>query len=280
MTSLMNYGTNLSLEGAEFQYSETAKKALCGIDLEIRAGEWIAVLGPNGSGKSTLLKLFNALLIPTQGYCFVDGQCTAEAESAEIIRAKVSLVFQNPEDQIVAAIVEEDTAFGPENLGLPSDVIQNRVKDALTAAGLWAKRKSPVSALSGGQKQRLALAGALAVKPRCLLLDEAMSMLDPSSRREFLSIVKSEHMKGRTIVQVTHRLEEITNADKLIVLLNGEIVWCGLPHDFIAQPAAVISRMNFEKPSVSVLRDDLVMQKIISEDTKADIRSIKEQLCR
>ena len=154
----MSSGTTLCLEGAEFQYPETEKKVLKGIDLEIRAGEWMALLGPNGSGKSTLLKLFNALLLPSQGRCFIDGMDTKNADNTEIIRSKVSMVFQNPEDQIVASVVEEDTAFGPENLGFPSDEIKTRVKEALLGAGLWEKRKHTVSSLSGGQKQRLALA--------------------------------------------------------------------------------------------------------------------------
>ncbi len=276
----MNFGTTLSLKGAEYQYPESVKKTLCGMDLEIRAGEWIAVLGPNGSGKSTLLKILNALLMPTQGLCLVDGQDTRDIGAAENIRAKVSLVFQNPEDQIVAAIVEEDTAFGPENLGLPSEITQERVKEALSVAGLWHKRKSPVSALSGGQKQRLALAGALAVHPRCLLLDEALSMLDSASRRDFLKLVKTEHENGLTIVQVTHCLDEITDADIVIVLAEGKIVWQGDPQKFLAQSYEVLKEFNFEKPSISVLRDELVSRGIIAESTRADALSIKEELCR
>lgn len=276
----MNHGTTLSLEGAEFRYPEAADKTLGGLELEIRAGEWIAVLGPNGSGKSTLMKLFNALLLPTQGLCFVDGQDTSEKGADIAVRSKVSLVFQNPEDQIVAAVVEEDAAFGPENLGLPSDVIQRRVTDALECAGLLEKRKAPVASLSGGQKQRLSLAGVLAIRPGALLLDEAMSMLDPAARKDFLRLIKKEHENGLTIVQVTHRLEEIIGADRVIVLQNGNIVWDGIPDDFLALPEEAIMKMNFEKPSIAVLRDELVSRGIVAPSTAPEAESLKEALCR
>jgi energy-coupling factor transport system ATP-binding protein len=276
----MNLGIPLSLKGAEYQYPESVKKSLCCVDLEIRAGEWVAVLGPNGSGKSTLLKLFNALLVPTQGLCLVDGQNTKENGAAENVHTKVAIVFQNPEDQIVASVVEEDTAFGPENLGMPSEVTQERVKDALCMTGLWEKRKSAVSALSGGQKQRLALAGVLAIKPNCLLLDEAMSMLDPSSRRDFLKLIRAEHETGITVVQVTHNLDEISYADRVILLNEGIITWRGGAQEFLAQSSAALSKINFEKPSISILRDELVNRGIIPETAKADVMSIKRELCR
>lgn len=275
----MKFGTALSLKGVEFRYPEAAKATLRGLDLEIEAGEWIAVLGSNGSGKSTLMKLFNALLIPTQGVCLVDGRDTKGFGEAEAVRSKISIIFQNPEDQIVAAVVEEDTAFGPENLGLPSIEIQARVKDALTAVGLWDRRKAPVSALSGGQKQLLALAGALAVKPGCLLLDEAMSMLDPVGRRNFLELVNNENDNGLTIVQVTHRLEEISGADVVVVLENGVFVWRGTPEELLAQPEEALREMNFEKPPVAVLRDDLAKNGVIPWSTRADILSIRDKLC-
>jgi len=276
----MNFGIQISLNGAEYRYPESVKKSLCGLDLEIRAGEWIAVLGPNGSGKSTLLKLLNALLVPTQGICLVDGQDTTETDAPVNIHAKVALVFQNPEDQIVASVVEEDTAFGPENLGLPSAEIRERVKNALIITGLWEKRKSPVSSLSGGQKQRLALAGVLAITPKCLLLDEAMSMLDPASRRDFLSLVKAEHEKGTTIVQVTHSLDEISDADRVIFLTDGKITWQGGAQEFLSQSCDTLGKINLEKPSISILRDELVKLKLIHESTNADARSIMKELCR
>ena len=275
----MSSGTTLCLEGAEFQYPETEKKVLKGIDLEIRAGEWMALLGPNGSGKSTLLKLFNALLLPSQGRCFIDGMDTKNADNTEIIRSKVSMVFQNPEDQIVASVVEEDTAFGPENLGFPSDEIKTRVKEALLGAGLWEKRKHTVSSLSGGQKQRLALAGVLAIRPGALLLDEAMSMLDPASRRSFLDLVKQEHDSGCTVVQVTHRLDETALSDRTVVVAEGKIQWQGGTEEFLSMEERRLREMGFAKPPLTVLREELAKNGIVPPSTKSDINEIREKLC-
>ena len=277
--SLMSSGTTLYLKGAEFQYPDTEKKVLKGIDLEIRAGEWIALLGPNGSGKSTLLKLFNALLLPSQGCCFIDGINTNDTKSVELIRSKVSIVFQNPEDQIVASVVEEDTAFGPENLGLPSEEIVIRVKDALVGVGLWEKRKHAVSSLSGGQKQRLALAGVIAIRPGSLLLDEAMSMLDPASRKSFLDLIKREHSSGSTIVQVTHRLDEILNSDRTVVVTDGQISWQGKTENFLSISENELKNMGFAKPPVAVLKEELVKSGIIPGSTRSDIREIRKKLC-
>lgn len=277
----MSLGTTLFLKGAEFRYPGASENTLNGLDLEVRAGEWVAVLGSNGSGKSTLMKLFNALLIPTQGLCFVDGRATSETDAVSAIRSKVSLVFQNPEDQIVAAVVEEDTAFGPENLGLAPKEIQTRVKEALVAVGLWERHKTPVSSLSGGQKQRLALAGVLAIKPQCLLLDEAMSMLDPSARKEFLEIVKKEHDNGRTILQVTHRLDEITDADRVVALKHGNLRWQGMPDEFLSLDEELLAGMGFEKTPAAKLRDSLSARGKLSASTKPEAKSIFEALtCR
>lgn len=276
----MEIGTTVSLKGAGFRYPSAAQDTLRGVDLEIRAGEWLAVLGSNGSGKSTLLKLINALLTPTQGICFVDGVDTRGAGAAEKIRSSVAMVFQNPEDQIVAAVVEEDTAFGPENLGLPSVEIQRRVRTALTASGLWERRKAQVSSLSGGQKQRLALAGALASEPGCLLLDEAMSMLDPAARAGFLRLIKREHERGLTIVQVTHRLDEIIDADRVVTLEDGAICWSGTSSDFLAQSEDKLRTMNLRKPKISILRDKLAETGLISKDIKANYDTILQSLCQ
>lgn len=276
----MTSGIRLSLKGVEFQYPNSSQLVLRGLDLDIRPGEWVAVLGSNGSGKSTLLKLFNALLIPTQGICLAGGAETSDPEAAWQIRAQVSLVFQNPEDQIVAAVVEEDTAFGPENLGFPPEEIRRRVEIALKTVGLLEKRDRPVSTLSGGQKQRLALAGALAASPHCLLLDEATSMLDPMARREFGDVIKKEHQAGMTIVQVTHRLEEITAADRVIVLEKGSLLWQGTAVEFFNQPGQFFASMGFARPPLAVLRDELAERGILSKEVLPDIDRIKEALCR
>lgn len=275
----MGLGTSLCLEGAEFRYPEAEREVIGGIDLEIRAGEWVALLGPNGSGKSTLLKLYNALLLPTQGRCFVGGMETAEPGAAEEIRSKVSLVFQNPEDQIVASVVEEDTAFGPENLGLPPEEIRERVFEALNRVGLWEKRKSSTSSLSGGQKQRLALAGILAIKPACLLLDEATSMLDPASRKAFLELVKKENELGRTIVQVTHRLEEISSAERTVVVMDGKIHWQGGTEEFLSMNSKDLEKIGFSIPPAAVLKNRLADYGMIPRSTRSDIEEIKKELC-
>lgn len=275
----MKTGIPFSLKGAEFRYPDEAENTLFPLDLEIRPGEWVAVLGPNGSGKTTLLKMLNALLVPSQGLCFVDSEDSADTNLTVSIREKVAMVFQNPEDQIVAAIVEEDVAFGPENLGLEPEEIRIRVRDALTTANLWEKRTLPISSLSGGQKQRLALAGIFAMKPKALLLDEALSMLDPYSKKEIIKLIINEHKRGVTIVQVTHDLDEILFADRVIVLENGKITCDESISEFLSRSKENLYEMKLRKPDISILRELLINKKIISEDTKPDIDSINKALC-
>ena len=276
----MSLGVSLSLKGAEFRYPNSAKNILCGVDLEIRPGEWVAVLGSNGSGKSTLMKLLNALLIPTQGFCFVDGEDSSTPDASERIKSKAAMVFQNPEDQIVASVVEEDTAFGPENLGYSSEEIIKRVHDALETVGLYHKHKMPVSSLSGGEKQRLALAGALAVSPACILLDEAMSMLDPSARDEFASIIKKENEHGMTVVQVTHRLDEIYNADRVVIVESGKISWMGTVSEFLSKTEKELNNMNFEKPALSVLIEELSHNGVLDCPPDTDAEKLADILCQ
>lgn len=216
-----------ALRGVSFTYPGATTPALAGVDLSIRNGEWIALIGANGSGKSTLAKLLNALLIPTRGDCFACGFNTASEENLWAIRSRISMVFQNPDNQIVASVVEEDVAFGPENLGLPPAEIHERVLKCLCQVGLEEKRRTPTYALSGGQKQKLAIAGALAMEPRCLVLDEATAMLDPQGREDVLKILKNLHARGMTLVQITHRLDEILEATRVVVLAKGSISWEG-----------------------------------------------------
>lgn len=268
------------LKGAEFSYPNASEKILKGIDLEIRAGEWVALLGSNGSGKSTLLKLLSALLIPTQGLCFVGGKNTAQAAGGEL-RGVTAIVFQNPEDQIVAATVEEEVAFGPENLGCPQEDICARVKEALEVTGLAERRESLVASLSGGQKQRLALAGALAMHPQAILLDEAMSMLDPQSRRDFTSIIAAEHGRGRTIVEVTHRLDEIRGADRVVVLEEGRITLDAPAGDFFKKSEEELRALNLSKPPLDRLAEYLTNDGLIPVDAEVSVESIGEMLlCR
>ncbi|OUO91161.1 ATP-binding cassette domain-containing protein [Cloacibacillus sp. An23] len=271
--------TQFILQGAEFAYADAGEKILRGIDLEIRAGEWVALLGANGSGKSTLLKILSALLTPTQGFCFVRGKDTKAAKPSEL-RGVSAIVFQNPEDQIVAAVVEEEAAFGPENLGVSPGEIRARVERSLRAVGLWERRRDLVSSLSGGQKQRLALAGALAMEPQAILLDEALSMLDPRSRVEFTDMIAAEHKKGVTIVEVTHRLEEIRRAGRAVVLDGGRVV-CDMPvRDFLRKSSAELAAMKLTKPPLERLAENLRAEGFISSECPDGAEALVEELCR
>ena len=222
------------------------RPALRGVSLSISEGEWVALLGANGSGKSTLAKHLNALLVPTQGDCVVYGLNTRDGENAYQIRSTVAMVFQNPENQIVGTVVEEDAAFGPENLGLPSGEIARRVEQALCDAGLAEKRGKPTYTLSGGEKQRLAVAGALAMNTPCLVLDEPTAMLDPEGRSELLDVLGRLHETGKTIVYITHRLEEIAGCDRALILHEGRIVWDG------SVPDLFLSDLPFKEWGIDV----------------------------
>lgn len=205
----------------------TSGRGISKVTLNVHEGEWVALLGSNGSGKSTLAKHLNALLVPTQGDCVVFGMSTSDPRNVFAIRSMVSMVFQNPENQIVGTVVEEDAAFGPENLGLSPEVIESRVEKALRIAGLFEKRKKPAYTLSGGEKQRLAVAGALAMNASCLVLDESTSMLDPQGRFELLEVLRALHGEGKTIITITHRIEEMLHCDRAIVLAEGCVAWDG-----------------------------------------------------
>ena len=217
--------------GGAADASGCARPALRNVTLSIYEGEWVALLGSNGSGKSTLAKHLNALLVPSQGDCLVYGLSTGEEKNVFPIRSTVAMVFQNPENQIVGTVVEEDAAFGPENQGVPPGEIVQRVEAALSVAGLLEKRKKPTYTLSGGEKQRLAVAGALAMDTPCLVLDEPTAMLDPVGREELLRVLRNLHASGKTIVSITHRLEEILSCDRAVILHRGEIAWEGTVSD-------------------------------------------------
>lgn len=264
------------MRGVEFTYPGAPSPALRGIDLEIAQGEWVALVGANGSGKSTLAKLCNALLLPTQGVVFALGLETGDPARVSEIRAGVALVFQNPEDQIVASIVEEDVAFGPENLRLPPEEIQRRVDDALALVGLLEKRKAASIALSGGQKQRLALAGALALRPEALILDESTSMLDPEGRESFLGCLDELNERGLTIVQITHRMEEAIQARRIVVIEGGLVVWDGKPVDFFA---GEYTRWDFEVPPEVALYRELRARSFLTGSTLPTAETMLETLC-
>ena len=230
----------IKTENLHFEYTndETGGKlsVLGGIDLEINRGEFLAVLGHNGSGKSTLAKHFNAILVPTSGKVWIEGYDTSDESVTFDIRRRVGMVFQNPDNQMVANIVEEDVAFAPENLGVPPEEIRRRVDSALEAVGMSAFKKHAPHMLSGGQKQRIAIAGVLAMQPDIIVLDEPTAMLDPSGRREILDAVKKlNREQGMTVVLITHYMDEAVQADRVVVIDNGRIKMDGKPTEVFPQ---------------------------------------------
>ncbi|OUQ23559.1 energy-coupling factor transporter ATPase [Flavonifractor sp. An135] len=222
-------------EEVRFSYTTAegvAPVVLDGVDLKIEEGSFVAVLGHNGSGKSTLAKHMNAILLPTGGVVYVSGMDTADEAHLLDIRRTVGMVFQNPDNQIVANVVEEDVAFAPENLGVPPEEIRRRVDDALKAVGMYEFREHAPHLLSGGQKQRVAIAGVIAMQPRCIVLDEPTAMLDPVGRREVLSTIKNlNRTSGVTVVLITHHMDEAAQADRLVVMARGEVIADGTPKE-------------------------------------------------
>ena len=215
---------------------------LDGVDLNICSGSFVAILGHNGSGKSTLAKHMNAILLPTGGTVYVDGINTADEERLLDIRRTVGMVFQNPDNQIVANVVEEDVAFAPENLGVPPVEIRKRVDDALKAVGMYEFREHAPHLLSGGQKQRVAIAGVLAMAPRCIVLDEPTAMLDPVGRQEVMDTIKKlNRTSGVTVVLITHHMDEAAQADRLVVMSKGQVVADGTPKEVFSHVEALKS---------------------------------------
>ena len=229
----------ISVNNLEFHYTDEQKReipVLKHLNLEIAEGEFVAVLGHNGSGKSTLAKHFNALLLPTGGRVTVCGLDTAAEENKLPIRQQVGMVFQNPDNQLVATIVEEDVAFGPENLGVPPKEIRERVDNALKAVGMYDSRKHAPHKLSGGQKQRVAIAGIIAMQPKCIVLDEPTAMLDPRGRKEVMQTVRRLNRElGITVVFITHFMDEAAAADRVIVINDGELCLDGTPKEVFRQ---------------------------------------------
>ena len=225
----------IKTEHLEFRYTDAegvTPIVLDGVGLEIRQGSFVAVLGHNGSGKSTLAKHLNAILLPSGGKVYVLGMDTVDERNLLDIRRTVGMVFQNPDNQIVANVVEEDVAFAPENLGVPSDEIRRRVDDALKAVGMYEYREHAPHLLSGGQKQRVAIAGVIAMQPRCIVLDEPTAMLDPIGRADVLRTIRAlNREKGITVVLITHHMDEAAQADRLVVMAKGKVVADGAPKE-------------------------------------------------
>lgn len=238
---------DIILKNVICRYPHTRAEALSGVSLRIGQGEYVAVVGLNGSGKSTLARLFNGLMLPSAGSVSVGGLSTAEKMDREEIRAMVGMVFQNPDSQIVAASVEDDIAFGPENLGMAPAEINRRVEEALRRFGLESLRQREPHRLSGGQKQRTVLAGVMATAPRVLVLDEPASMLDPRSRRLFNGHLRELWQEGTTIVHITHDMEEAATAPRLLVLAAGRLAHDGGSHEFFTSPG-LLERTGLEAP--------------------------------
>lgn len=226
----------IEIQNVSYAYEDAAAKALNNVSLTINDGEFVAVVGHNGSGKSTLAKHLNALLLPTEGKVLVDGMDTADEADTLSIRQRVGMVFQNPDNQLVTTIVEEDVAFGPENIGVPGNEIRARVDRALAAVGMEKYAHSAPNMLSGGQKQRIAIAGMLAMQPKVLVLDEATAMLDPKGRRDIIDLVTKLHKEnGITVVMITQYMEEVIGADRVAVMSGGEMILEGTPKEVFSQ---------------------------------------------
>lgn len=246
----------ISADKVCFQYEypdEAPLSVLKGIDLSIEKGSFVALLGSNGSGKSTLAKHFNAMLLPTGGTVLVDGMNTADGDKVYDIRCRVGMVLQNPDNQLVSSIVEEDVAFGPENLGIAPEEIRQRVEHALKAVGMYEYKDSAPHKLSGGQKQRIAIAGILAMRPDCLVLDEPTAMLDPQGRREVMETVRALNKEqGMTVVLITHYMEEAALADRVVVLDKGTVKMDGTPYEIFAD-VTTIRELKLDVPQPTEL---------------------------
>ena len=249
--------TIIKTEKLVFTYEGAETPTLKGVDLEIEEGSFVAILGHNGSGKSTLAKHLNGILLPTSGRVLVDGMDTAQEENLLAVRHTVGMVFQNPDNQIVANVVEDDVAFAPENLGIPSRQIRERVDAALRQVGMFELRMHAPHLLSGGQKQRVAIAGILAMEPKVLVLDEPTAMLDPHGREEVIqTVTRLCREKGMTVVLITHHMEECIGADRLIVMSNGSIVADGSPAQVFSQ-VELMEREGLDVPETTRVLHEL-----------------------
>ena len=244
------------------QYAEEGQEpevshALIDVSFDVQPGQFLAVLGHNGSGKSTLARHLNALLVPTDGTVWVDGRDTADENEIWNIRQTAGMVFQNPDNQIVASVVEEDVGFGLENIGVPTEEIWKRVDESLAKTGMTAYRELSPNRLSGGQKQRVAIAGVMAMKPRCIILDEATAMLDPSGRREVLQAVKDlNRQEGVTVILITHIMEEVIDTDGIFVMDQGKIRLQGTPREVFSQ-VDLLRELYLDVPKITLLAHEL-----------------------
>ena len=239
---------------------ESRKRAVNHVNLEIQSGQFIAVLGHNGSGKSTFAKHINALLTPTEGTLWVEGMNTKDESELWNIRQNAGMVFQNPDNQIIGTVVEEEVGFGPENLGVPTDEIWKRVENSLRAVGMLERRKDSPNKLSGGQKQRVAIAGVIVMEPKCIVLDEPTAMLDPNGRKEVIEAVEQlRKEKNVTVILITHYMEEVIDADQVFVMDEGHVVMHGTPKEIFSR-VDELKKYRMDVPQVTMLADALIQK--------------------
>ena len=257
-----------------------AHRAIDELSFEIEPGQFIAILGHNGSGKSTLAKQLNALLLPSDGEIWVAGMNTKEEAHVWDIRQSAGMVFQNPDNQIIGTVVEEDVGFGPENMGIPTQEIWERVEEALKAVGMYKYRKHSPNRLSGGQKQRVAIAGIVAMHPQCIVLDEPTAMLDPNGRKEVIRAVRALNMvEDITVILITHYMEEVVHADKVIVMDQGKVVMQGTPKEIFAKVEELQS-YRLDVPQVTLLAHELKKKGIPLSDGILTIEELVNELCQ
>lgn len=235
-------------------------RAIDGVDIDVSQGSFVAILGHNGSGKSTLAKHMNAILVPTGGTMWVDGKDTKDPNELWNIRQSAGMVFQNPDNQIIGTVVEEEVGFGPENLGVPTDEIWKRVENSLRAVGMLERRKDSPNKLSGGQKQRVAIAGVIAMEPKCIVLDEPTAMLDPNGRKEVIEAVEQlRKEKNVTVILITHYMEEVIDADQVFVMDEGHVVMHGTPKEIFSR-VDELKKYRMDVPQVTMLADALIQK--------------------
>ena len=235
-------------------------RAIDGVDIDVPQGSFVAILGHNGSGKSTLAKHMNAILVPTGGTMWVDGRDTKDPNELWNIRQSAGMVFQNPDNQIIGTVVEEEVGFGPENLGVPTDEIWKRVENSLRAVGMLERRKDSPNKLSGGQKQRVAIAGVIAMEPKCIVLDEPTAMLDPNGRKEVIEAVEQLRKEKKvTVILITHYMEEVIDADQVFVMDEGHVVMHGTPKEIFSR-VDELKKYRMDVPQVTMLADALIQK--------------------
>ena len=256
------------------------KRAVDGVELDVKKGDFVAILGHNGSGKSTLAKHINALLLPSEGEVWVAGMNTKEEAHVWDIRQSAGMVFQNPDNQIIGTVVEEDVGFGPENMGVPTEEIWERVEEALKAVGMYKYRKHSPNRLSGGQKQRVAIAGIVAMHPQCIVLDEPTAMLDPNGRKEVIRAVRALNMvENITVLLITHYMEEVVHADKVIVMDEGKVVMQGTPKEIFSH-VEELQALRLDVPQVTLLAHELKKKGMPLSDGILTIEELVNELCQ